>query len=510
MRRQDIQLRALARQGDCAAKLKVGEVYLTGAHGTARNIRVGLDYVAAAAQERPVEAAKLVGSLLSLDEIIEFDQFEMLRTAAAHCESSQIKCAIWALLLGSEREAAAFLEQARPGSTSIEMAWRKGPPGQALASVLRHAQRLQAFDMREVLLAAASRARDAHDLPLLVRIVTAALHLDGRADLTFAGFIVDAVHMSEKSGQNLGELEIANIHASLDKLSLQGDVAACYLLGRALCGIDCSRLPWSRLVPSTNLRKGSALLLRAADGGVVDAWLHLYRVSSDYRCSAANAQIARFCLEKAARHGEPEAQRRLGALQMREAETLADAERAVELLFAANQSGDGHARALLHSLVLPLRGPDVEALAVIEEVQAIDAWLATRLRLARHFGLTKLEALSVDPCAGARPWGLVVGHNPFVSQARLSAPRAVPATTPEGLIALHKAATLFAAKDQNSEGNLRKRSASQRRLFQQMRLDEAMFFSSANSAEREALRIGSRWAHRCRTTLQLALGDQLI
>ena len=46
-----------------------------------------------------------------------------------------------------------------------------------------------------------------------------------------------------------------------------------------------------------------------------------------------------------------------------------------------------------------------------------DPRLAVRIELARQFGLTKLEALCVDPVDGARPWGLVVGRNPFVAKA---------------------------------------------------------------------------------------------
>ena len=96
---------------------------------------------------------------------------------------------------------------------------------------------------------------------------------------------------------------------------------------------------------------------------------------------------------------------------------------------AANQ-GDAHAQRLLGSLVLPLAGDESAARAAIEEVRQGDPWLAVRLTLARDFGLTKLEALSVDPVEGRRPWGLLVGRNPFITQARLSAPRAVTALTP--------------------------------------------------------------------------------
>ena len=79
-----------------------------------------------------------------------------------------------------------------------------------------------------------------------------------------------------------------------------------------------------------------------------------------------------------------------------------------------------------------------EALAAIEAVQPDAPLLAMRLRLARVFGLTKLEALSVNPSTAMRPWGLVVGHNRLVAKARLCEPRAVPATTPEAFIEMDR------------------------------------------------------------------------
>ena len=231
--------------------------------------------------------------------------------------------------------------------------------------------------------------------------------------------------IAEATNQSLGDLEIPHIQASLERAAAQGDLKACYILGRALSGLNCGLLVWQRLVEGTNLRKGSALLLRAADAGNAEAWLHLYRISSDYKCSVANPQMARFCLEKSALAGDTEAQRKLGALMLRAATTLADTEAAITWLHQAAAKDDVHAVALLHSLVLPLPGDDATAEAAIERVREDDPWVALRMALARHYGLTKLEALCVDPADGLRPWGLVVGRNPFISQIRLSAARAM-------------------------------------------------------------------------------------
>jgi TPR repeat protein len=218
--------------------------------------------------------------------------------------------------------------------------------------------------------------------------------------------------------------------------------------------------------------------------------------------------MARFCLEKAALAGQVEAQRKLGALILRAADSLSESEQAIQWLHAAAQANDVHAQSLLRSLVLPLDGSDAEARSAIELVRQDDPWLAVRMQLARAFGLTKLEALCVDPAEGLRDWGLVVGKNPFISQIRLSAARAIPAVTESALETARRAAAFFGQGSRDAmafEGDLRRRSLRQRRAFERHGLDESMFFANATSMTLEALRLGPKWAFRAKEPLQLAL-----
>ena len=78
-------------------------------------------------------------------------------------------------------------------------------------------------------------------------------------------------------------------------------------------------------------------------------------------------------------------------------------ERAVALLFNAARKDDALARTMLQSLVLPVGGSEDAAQSALREVHRAAPLLAMRLRLARSFGLTKLEALSVNPASGRRP-----------------------------------------------------------------------------------------------------------
>ncbi len=250
------------------------------------------------------------------------------------------------------------------------------------------------------------------------------------------------------------------------------------------------------------------MLLRAADAGQDEAWLHLYKLNSDHRRSVANPQMGRFFLEKASECGQAEAQRLLGTLILCESSSINESEKATDLLYRSAKQGDKCAKELLNSLVLPVSGCASEANVAIEELDRSDPWLAARLRLARHFGLTKLEALSVDPPEGKRSWGLVVGRNPFIRQIRLAAPRAIPALSDEALGDLDHAVTLFRRPRQNeddSEGNLRRRSDNLLRAFELHKLRESMFFATANSTVLDTLRVGPKWAFHARRTLRLEL-----
>jgi TPR repeat protein len=270
----------------------------------------------------------------------------------------------------------------------------------------------------------------------------------------------------------------------------------------------CDALPAAVFAEHQNMRRGAALLLRAADAGCDGAWLCLYRLHSNRNHSVTNPQLARFFLEKAAVQGQLEAMRKLGALQLRESTTVEETEQAIGWLHRAVELGDEHARALLRSLVLPVEGSDAEASFALAQVRPLDPWLAIRLALSRAFGLTKLEALTVDPVDGLRPWGLVVGRNPFIVQARLAAARAVPASRAEALDVARQAAAFFGRSRLGPapvEGDLRARSLRQRRLFERMDLEESMFFSDATSMTLESLRLGTKWAFRARQPLTQAL-----
>ncbi|WP_326543925.1 hypothetical protein [Pseudorhodoferax sp.] len=525
MRREDIRLLARARQGDPHARCELGRRYLLGVDGFARNVTMGVEHLRHPSVADLPPAACLLAENLPLHELVALDLLDVLaRAAGAGSAVAQARLGLWLSL--------------KPGATGgrhwLRQAAESGHAGarQALAVLDAHAgsrhdarhdtprmqglvQALHAcgeIDGAAVALLAARQALQAQDLPALQAALAAVLALPGssagddpatRLDPALVTLVAATVHLAETAGGMLTGLPPAVLRQALEARANQGDRDAAYALGRALCGIGSAGLAPAVFAEHQNLRKGAAFLLRAADAGIDDAWLHLYRLYADNRSSVANLQMARFFLEKAALGGSAEAQRKLGALVLREAATLQDSEQAIHWLWLAADQGDAHAHRLLESLVLPVDGNEADAASALEQVRAADPWLAARLTLARHFGLTKLEALAVDPAEGLRPWGLVVGRNPLIVKSRLAAPRAIPALDDAALRAARHAAALFGQA--GSEGDMRSRSMRQRRLLERMGIADSLFFSDARSTTLESLRLGAKWAWRARQPLQAAL-----
>jgi TPR repeat protein len=515
MRRQDIQMLSAARQGDVAARCEVGRRYLRGSHGFPQHPQLGIEYLTHASVKDLPKAARLIAESLPLDELLLLQQGESIRKAAlAGSVVSCVKLGAWLCTTSDQQsEGIRWLERAaaaghRGASAAVAAMKTQGEEHDALLGVLRALSNDGNLNGPAVALIAASEALQHRDLPRLSRCLAASMELATTVSSDTASLVVAAVRLAEETNDQVRHLSPARVEASLALRCARADPAAAYVLGRALCGIACGGVAPAQLVGGTNLRKGVALLLRAGDGGFDDAWLHLYRLHADHRSSVANQQIARYFLEKAAAHGKAEAQRKLGALILRESSSLDASEQAISWLHKAASQGDPNAKQLLNTLVLPVAGRDDDAAAVVDEVQRDDPWLAARLRLSRDFGLTKLEGLTVNPAEGLRAWGLVVAKNPFIVQSRLAAPRAVPALSTKILGELQRVASFFEHHRQDStavEGDLRRRSLRLRRAFDHHHLDEAMFFATATSSSLDSLRQGPKWAYRAKLLLRLAL-----
>ncbi|MBV8503318.1 MAG: sel1 repeat family protein [Paucibacter sp.] len=514
MDRQNLQLLALARSGDPSARCEVARRYLLGSAGFPRDRSGGIEYLSHPAVAALPAAIHTVAECMTLDEILQARLLGTLQRAVnSELSVARTKLAAWLLARhpASDEGATMLKVAARQGHAAAQAAIRamsavspEAAAAESLAAVLHTLQQHGMLNGLAVAIASAREALEAGELWAAGTVLAAAARLDECADHELSALVVQAIDAAETAGVRLPDLPVQIVEPMLDARACAGDRIAANALGRALCGIDLGHLPASDVAESPNVRKGAALLLRAADAGCDESWMHLYRLHADRRSSVANPQMARFFLEKAATRGVVEAQRLLGALILRGATTLQESEQALGWLHEAAHEGDGHARQLLHSLVLPLEGADEDAERAIATLEQHDRWLAGRLRVARDFGLTKLEALCFEPVEGLRPWGLVVGKNPFILQIRLSAPRAIPAITQRARDRLRAVAELF-ARTKHDEGDMRRRSHHQRRLFAKLGLEESWFFATASSVALESFRLGTKWAFRARQPLRMAL-----
>lgn len=525
LKRQDIRLLAQARQGDLRARCEVGRRYLLGADGFMRHVPSGIDHLRQAAQIDRAAAAEVLAACLPLHELLQHDERASLALAASRGQPRAMRLHGVALCAEHRRgDGIAWLRRAADGgdagATLLLAAARDADDHGALRALLQTLPMtghedggVAPADAMAIALWAADRATAAGDAAHLAAALDAACALvpaGAAMSEALAEALVALMRLAHGDAAAAGATPAVldrvspdALREALERRAAHGDRDAAYLLARALCGQAVPGLPAGVFAEHLNVRKGAAFMLRAADAGEDEAWLQLYRLHADHRLSVANPQMARFFLEKAAARGQAEAQHKLGALVLRGAASLAESEEAIGWLHQAATQGDEPATQLLRSLVLPVDGSDAEASWALGLVHAQDPGLAARLALARAFGLTKLEALSVDPAGGLRAWGLVVGRNPFIVQVRLAAPRAVPAVKPGALEVAQSAASLFAQLP--AEGDLRARSLRQRRLFERLGLDEALFFADASATELETLRLGPKWAWRSRDTLSQAL-----
>ena len=498
------------------ARCEVGRRYLLGLDGFPRHLQTGVEYLTHDSLRQHPQAARVLAENLPLEELARLGLGDWLARAALVGQRG-LPGQACRLAAGARRRRAVGAAPparrggagpCRRGSARWRRCRRRPCACRCWRAVLRALAAGPEMNAAEVAVLAARKAVEADDLDRLLGALDAAIGLSDAVTPEIDELVVQAARLAEAAGRRVPPLTPAQLEQSLDRRAHQGDSWAAYAFGRALCGIACGALAPSDLATSLNVRRGTALLFRAADAGWAEAWLHLYRLHADHRLSVANSQMARFCLEKAALLGQRQAQCKLGALMLRSAGSLADSEQAIGWLHQAATQGDALALELLRSLHLPLEGSDRDARAAIAQVRRDDPWLAMRMQLSRDFGLTKLEALCVDPVAGMRPWGLVVGRNPFVVQSRLSAPRAVPALTPAALDNLRRMVMMFSESGRDGyalEGDARRRSLVQRRAFDKHGLDEAMFFAKASANILDTLRQGTRWAFRAKAQLQLAL-----
>lgn len=513
MRRQDVQLLALARQGDLDALCEVGQRYLQGMQGFPQYTDLGLKYLSHPALSTSERSAKIIAEGLSLGDIVRRDLALVLAAAAsAGSAAACLKLGVWRGLTQWDEEPALELWE-RAQSLGSETASRalnayKNSDDNRLLSALTTFVEEPDIATESTVAHALCEATRAVDSALVIQRLNFAIALPLKRGPELCDAICDSLVFLQRNHVSLPELDSATLHAVLEDCVARRNAEAALLLGRASCGIDTAFALSESLVPRRNLRGGTALLLRAADAGLSEAWLLLHRVHSDGQGSVANPQAALFFLEKAAASGNANAQRQLGAMILKSATGIAEQELGLHWMSQAAGQDDAIAKSLLQSFVLPVRGTDDDALHVIEELEKIDPWVAHRLRVSRHFGLTKAEATCVDVVSGVRSWGLVVSSGAADRNQRTRFGRAIPALKGQFIDSLRESAEFFRLAGEGpvlSNAEQRQRSQRLRYRLDRSGVDESMFFAQVPTSTLTSLRHGSSWAQGVRQTLRTAI-----
>lgn len=488
--------------------MKLGGFYLQGTLDFPKNIEFALDYLSTPALKFNKNAAVIICSHLDIPEILEYSLFDTLVLAASIDSMARVKLITLLIIKEEYKQLDIWINK----NDSICCQKFKKIIAETLPNdfpnILKKISENYDIQTLSIVAKEAKSALNDGYHKKAENILSLVLPSISAIPNSIYETIAQIATTAEQNGFSLNKISPQLIESSLEYTADNNNEDSCYLLGRMLAGLKTECITSENFSKPQNLRKATVFLLKAADSGRTMAWLDLFNLYSDYRSSVGNSAMARFCLEKASFFGIAEAKRRLGALTLKEAKNIDQMEKGLSLLYESSINGDGIANGIIQTLVLDINGCEDEAVSAIEAVQQISPLLATRLRLARYFGLTKLEALSVNPSTAIRPWGLVVERNPYIKKGSLAEPRAVPAVSRKAIESIRAAAREFAPRGEISsllEGSLRARSLKQRRIFQKINLQEDLFFSRANSSQRDALRIGTRWAQNQKKFLDQAL-----
>lgn len=493
MKREMLPILQMARRGDPKAMHQVGRGYLCGHAPFSLHAETGIRYLLRAADAGCVDALATLAETLSLEQLVRYQLLPQLQQGAARgVQAAEYKLGLWLTTKLDGRAAGLYwLRRAASGGMSeARTALANALVEEALPSATNRAIRL----LRAESLAGNTRAwaplakaaLDAGDLRLFAHALEHTCSVVGEPGGTLSTLVIEALVMERRDGLAPFCCPPSLLRAALTQRIEDGDARAMLLLGRALCGLDEDLR--RRADISSNRRLGHAvtLLTNAASAGETEAWLALADLYARRPRLPFGAASHRYCLDRAASAGSVEAAVRLGRLLLERSQTEQDVQRAVELLYAPAVRGSSAAQTLLARMVLPVAGDAQAAQSALASVSGRNELLASRLALARAFGLTQHEALTLDVPRASRAWGLWVDASAFFTQRRKATPRAVPITSPDAAAALQRAKATFANVNPSPlgpEGNYRMRVYTMRAVFEQFRLHGSLFFADGGGTK---------------------------
>lgn len=488
--REDLLIIRAARAGEAAAQLKLGRRYLFGGAGLPKNLPTALYWLDRAAQQDEPDAWMLIGQHVPFETVQRATQPEKLVVwyeRAFDAGVAQAGLVLAKLVLGQPRGAvddamrskALRALQAAAHAGVAEAQW-------LLAQLLGHA------DGDSVTTWPTPAAADGADNEAMLEWATRAAR-SGVADAQYAmadhawarGDMPGYLHWSQplvrarvESAATLGASErdislvlrtahalsasagfdVSEVTRLLEWAAQMGDGAAQYSLGLWLARMDADGNRLLAVPGTANYKRAIRWLSLAADHGLHSAWYALSKIYQKPECAQRNLADARRCLEKAANAGHGMAQLELGKAAWRaRRENASNDVLAAGWLLKAQAQGNAEASDMLERIATRAT-PAPWAQAILGGLSRADiegnSLLVARLELAARFGLSRTEALLIDPRASDYGHCMVVDVR---SEHPHSKRRLILVQTAEERRTLDRVGALFERDESGSEGNFRQR-----------------------------------------------------
>jgi hypothetical protein len=440
--RQDLLIIRAARAGQAAAQLALGKRYLFGGAGLPKNLATALYWLDRAAQQDEADAWMLIGEHVPFETVQQVTQPSKLYVwyeRAFEAGVAQAGLVLARLVLGQPAGAVSEAMRAK-ALRALQVAAHAGiadaqwllaqtigqPPGEGAAP--SPGGETEAADS-EAMLAWATRAAGSGVVQAQYALADHAWARGNREDflrwalpLARRAIETEANGVQERDAQlalrcarllfDAGESEGGEVARLLAFAGRHGDRQAQFAFGLWLARIDAGGHRSAAIPGQANYKKAIRWLSLAAAQGLADAWYALSKIYLNPACSQRSLAEAQRCLEQAALTGHGAAQFELGEAAWRNRrEHVENDVQAAGWLQKAQAAGVAEAGRLLDRIAAPAQpAPWAQALLQSLTRETMDAHplLAARIELAAVFGLSRAEALLIDPKAADRGHCLVV------------------------------------------------------------------------------------------------------
>jgi uncharacterized protein len=485
--RSELSLIRAARAGQATAQLMLGRRYLFGGAGLPKNLATALYWLDRAAHQDEKDAWLLIGSHVPFETVQQTTQPSKLcvwyerafdagiaqaglvlarlvleQAPGAVSESMRSKAlrALQAAAQAGIAEAQWMLAR-HIGDADATKSLRHGldasptPPNLDNDAMLEWAMRAAQSGVVEARYALADHAWASADrpaflkwaLPLARSLVNAAGILNERD----AGLVARCAHVLYEANDAANEAVQLWEHAAH-----AGDRGARFSLGLHYARMDANGRRMERMAGVANYKKAIRWLSLAAEQGVIDAWYALSKIYLKPECSQRSVADAQRYLERAAQAGHGTAQLELGMMIWRTRRDHPGNDLcALHWLQMARAQGVAEAATLIDKIAAradpaPWAGAALQTLTH----EARDAYplLSARIELAARFGLTRIEALLIEPADAICGDCLVVDIHTHHAQRPHGSRRLILVRDAEEREALDRIARLFDGIEPGPDG----------------------------------------------------------